>query len=221
MIHLRIRAIVSGALARNSGVNQRFEGRVHGGYRPARSCVTHALADCAAFGGAAIMRRMKYRQGREPIGIIEREAPRDHAAEREPDHRRALDAASVHEPEQLAGEHGEVGRARRWGAFSMPEQIVGQHAEMRRECWALPLPHGTVKPEAVDQDDRRPASVQLPYRIARASDAHPRLPLTNHAKHPARVAGGHMRRYANAGITSLMNSSSDRFCSFIPRPKLA
>ena len=32
-------------------------------------------------------------------------------------------------------------------------------------------------------------------------------------------AGPH--RHANAGITSLMNSSSDRFCSFSPRPRLA
>ena len=28
-------------------------------------------------------------------------------------------------------------------------------------------------------------------------------------------------RHANAGITSLTNSSIERFCSFIPRPRLA
>ena len=145
--------------------------------RPLRLRLTDALADRVALGGAAVVRRVQDRERRKPVRMIQREAARDHAAEREPRDCRAGDTAAVHEPEQLRGEHGEIGRAGGPRALSVPQQIVSEHAEMRRESGELPLPHRAVEPEAVNLNDRGPASVQLPGRFARATGAHTRLPF--------------------------------------------
>ena len=145
--------------------------------RPLLPRLTNTLADRGALGGAAVVRRVQDRERRKPVRMVQREAARDHAAEREPRDCRTRDAAAVHEPKQLRGKHREIGRAGGPRALSVPQQIVSEHAEMRRESGELPLPHRAVEPEAVNQDDRRPASVQLPGRFARATGAHTRLPF--------------------------------------------
>ena len=120
---------------------------------------------------------MQYRKGRKPIRMIQRKAARDHAAEGKSDYRRAFNAAAIHQSQELPGEHGEIRPARGRRTLAVPEQVVGQYAEVRRESRDLPLPHGTVEPESVDQHDRRPGSVKFPGGLADIADAHCGLPV--------------------------------------------
>ena len=62
--------------------------------------------------------------------------------------------------------------------------------------------------------------IAFPDRTAPARDRGSRLTAVRWRPSARRVRS-RMPRHANAGITSLTNSSSERFCSFIPRPRLA
>ena len=190
-----------------------LEGGLDVGGGPLGLGLTHARPDRLALGRAAIVRRVQNRERRDPVRTVQRGAAGDHAAEGEADESRPLDAAAVHEPEQLAGEHREVGRAVGRRALAVPQQVVSQCREMRRERRELPLPHRAVEPEAVDQHHRRPAALPLPGR------AHPQSLVAHRPRQ--RRCQERAGRHAKAGMTSSMKSLSERFCSFMPRPRLA
>ena len=126
-----------------------------------RRTASRCLHPLALFRGAA-GHRAEQHQPAHAVRVVQRDALRDHAAQREPHDVRRGHRAGIQHIDDVADEVVQRQCALDVSRLPMPAQVETQYAEVGREVGSDVVPARAVRADTVDQHDRRPIATLVP-----------------------------------------------------------